>query len=184
MFVQILRKIRKTDCNTELFSTFLLNNVYSTHFESILPCRVFVAYPPQRLSPILFPTIPSKKADGINPVFKLPTRPVSTPDTVGEVKSSFSPAASRSIAGCGVSHIGEVAHIVTEGLKMSRTDLLPSKFQIDPEHEIDALCRHTVKNIVFPVQHIVGKSVKRKPRSESIRGFQVNEMYIGEFSEI
>ena len=25
MFVQILRKIRKTDCNTELFSTFLLN---------------------------------------------------------------------------------------------------------------------------------------------------------------
>lgn len=55
MFVQILRKIRKTDCNTELFSTFLLNNVYRTHFESILPCRVFVAYPPQRLSPILFP---------------------------------------------------------------------------------------------------------------------------------
>ena len=96
----------------------------------------------------------------------------------------FSPAASRSIAGCGVSHIGEVAHIVMEGLKMSRTDLLPSKFQIDPEHEIDALCRHTVKNIVFPVQHIVGKSVKRKPRSESIRGFQVNEMYIGELSEI
>ena len=75
---------------------------------------------------------------------------MSTPDTVGEVKSSFSPAASRSIAGCGVSHIGEVAHIVTEGLKMSRTDLLPSKFQIDPEHEIDALCRHTVKNIGFP----------------------------------
>ena len=109
---------------------------------------------------------------------------MSTPDTVGEVKSFFSPAASRSIAGCGVSHIGEVAHIVMEGLKMSRTDLLPSKFQIDPEHEIDALCRHTVKNIVFPVQHIVGKSVKRKPRSESIRGFQVNEMYIGALSEI
>ena len=77
---------------------------------------------------------------------------MSTPDTVGEVKSFFSPAASRSIAGGGVSHIGEVAHIVMEGLKMSRTDLLPSKFQIDPEHEIDALCRHTVKNIVFPVQ--------------------------------
>ena len=109
---------------------------------------------------------------------------MSTPDTVGEVKSFFSPAASRSIAGGGVSHIGEVAHIVMEGLKMSRTDLLPSKFQIDPEHEIDALCRHTVKNIVFPVQHIVGKSVKRKPRSESIRGFQVNEMYIGVLSEI
>ena len=35
---------------------------------------------------------------------------MSTPDTVGEVKSFFSPAASRSIAGCGVSHIGEVAH--------------------------------------------------------------------------
>ena len=109
---------------------------------------------------------------------------MSTPDTVGVVKSFFSLAMPRSIAGCGVSHIGEVAHIVMEGLKMSRTDLLPSKFQIDPEHEIDALCRHTVKNIVFPVQHIVGKSVKRKPRSESIRGFQVNEMYIGELSEI
>ena len=123
---------------------------------------------------------------------------MSTPDTVGEVKSFFSPAASRSIAGryktrlrcnppplcCAQQNIGEVAHIVMEGLKMSRTDLLPSKFQIDPEHEIDALCRHTVKNIVFPVQHIVGKSVKRKPRSESIRGFQVNEMYIGELSEI
>lgn len=66
MFVQILRKIRKTDCNTELFSTFLLNNVYRTHFESILPCRVFVAFLPQRLSPIL---PPSEKADGINPVF-------------------------------------------------------------------------------------------------------------------
>lgn len=45
---------------------------------------------------------PSEKADEINPVFKLPTRPMSTPDTVGEVKSFFSPAASRSIAGCGV----------------------------------------------------------------------------------
>ena len=31
---------------------------------------------------------------------------MSTPDTVGEVKSFFSPAASRSIAGCGVSNIG------------------------------------------------------------------------------
>ena len=34
---------------------------------------------------------------------------MSTPDTVGEVKSFFSPAASRSIAGCGVSHIREVS---------------------------------------------------------------------------
>ena len=83
---------------------------------------------------------------------------MSTPDTVGEVKSFFSPAASRSIAGGGVSHIGEVAHIVMEGLKMSRTDLLPSKFQIDPE--------------------------QRKPSSYWIRCFQVNEMYIGELSEI
>lgn len=40
---------------------------------------------------------------------------MSTPDTVGEVKSSFSHAASRSIAGCGVSHIGKVAHIVMKG---------------------------------------------------------------------
>ena len=36
---------------------------------------------------------------------------MSTPDTVGEVKSFFSPAASRSIAGCFVDkqNIGEVA---------------------------------------------------------------------------
>lgn len=37
------------------FFYFLLNNVYRTHFESILPCRVFVAFLPQRLSPILPP---------------------------------------------------------------------------------------------------------------------------------
>lgn len=61
---------------------------------------------------------------------------MSTPDTVGEVKSFFSLATSRSIAGCGVSHIGEVVHIVTEGLKMSRTDLSPSKFQISESSPI------------------------------------------------
>ena len=61
---------------------------------------------------------------------------MSTPDTVGEVKSFFSPAASRSIAGCGVSHIGEVAHIVMEGLKMSRTDLLPSNFKSTPNMKL------------------------------------------------
>ena len=57
---------------------------------------------------------------------------MSTPDTVGEVKSFFSPAASRSIAGGGVSHIGEVAHIVMEGLKMSRTEPLTLKISNRP----------------------------------------------------
>ncbi len=52
-------------------------------------------------------TIPSEKADEINPVFKLPTRPMSTPDTVGEVKSFFSPTVSRSITGSCISGIGE-----------------------------------------------------------------------------
>lgn len=40
---------------------------------------------------------------------------MSTPDTVGEVKSSFSLAMPRSITGYGVSHIGKVAHIVMKG---------------------------------------------------------------------
>ena len=56
-FYIAIKKVEKISyaLHTELFSTFLLNNVYRTHFESFLPCRVFVAYPPQRHSPILFP---------------------------------------------------------------------------------------------------------------------------------
>ena len=38
---------------------------------------------------------------------------MSTPDTVGEVKSFFSPAASRSIAGCGVSNFGGITEDTT-----------------------------------------------------------------------
>lgn len=52
MFVQILRKIRKTDCNTELFSTFLLimyiahilNRSYHVEFLSHILPNAFLLY--------------------------------------------------------------------------------------------------------------------------------------------
>ena len=61
---------------------------------------------------------------------------MSTPDTVGEVKSFFSPAASRSIAGGGVSHIGEVAHIVMEGLKCREQTSYPQNFKSTPNMKL------------------------------------------------
>lgn len=78
-----------------MYIAHILNRSYHVEFLSHILPNAFLLY------------YPSEKADGINPVFKLPTRPMSTPDTVGEVKSFFSPTVSRSITGSCISGIEE-----------------------------------------------------------------------------